>query len=328
MSFLKSVAYMSRHHRQARIDIVVMMGLFLLLLCLCTCSGNQSTLIDLVPSDSCALVVIDWSTVRADRDLKRAFNGDQLELVLQQLGLDSSAVKSIAIFSAMNSHAKAGMLVRGPLNRRSEISALKTSGWHEEADNGHQLFVKGRDYVALPQGNTFFAGTREGALAVFQTLNDRRLSFSSSTSYKKILAGMTTQNNPIRAFLVIPQGTLDMADAALEATSFALSLFDLGGIGLLLKQINVASGFGLGLGLGTDHVYPVEMCVLMRDEKAAAFISGSLNLLKSFSGAAATNARDEQAIQTLRDLSITRRGEVLSLKLKVPQTALSPPSGR
>ena len=139
---------------------------------------------------------------------------------------------------------------------------------------------------------------------------------------------MTTQNNPVRAFLVIPQGTLDMADAALEATSFALSLFDLGGIGQLLKQMNVASGFGLGLGLGTDHLYPVEMCVLMRDEKAAAFISGSLNLLKSFSGAATTNARDAQAMQTLRDLSITRRGEVLSLKLNVPQTALLPPSGR
>ena len=60
---------------------------------------------------------------------------------------------------------------------------------------------------------------------------------------KKINAGMTARNAPITAFLLIPQGTLDMADAALEATSLALSLFDLGGIGALLKQMNIASGF-------------------------------------------------------------------------------------
>ena len=66
----------------------------------------------------------------------------------------------------------------------------------------------------------------------------------------------------------------------------------------------------------------------MRDEKAAAFISDSLNLLKSFSGAAATNMRDADAMQSLRDLSVSRRGEVLSLKLKVPKAALLRPNGR
>jgi hypothetical protein len=312
----------------ARIDIVAMMGVVVLLLVVSACSGNQSTLIDLVPADSCALVVIDWPTVRADSSLKQAFNGDQLEAILQELGIDSGAVKNIAIFSAIDSHSKAGMLLRVPFNKRDQISALKKRGWREETAAGEQLLFKGKDYIAAPQANTLFAGTRDGALAVFQALNDRRLSFSSSASYKKILEGMTTRDYPVRAFLVIPQGTLDIADAALEATSFALSLFDLGGVGALLKQLNVASGFGLSLGRGADQMFPVEMCVLMRDEKAAAFISGSLNLLKSFSGAAATNMRDTDAMQSLRDLSVSRRGEVLSLKLKVPKAALLRPNGR
>jgi hypothetical protein len=312
----------------ARIDIVAMMGVVLLLLIVSACSGNQSTLIDLVPADSCALVVIDWPTVRADSSLKQAFNGDQLEAILQELGIDSGAVKNIAIFSAIDSHSKAGMLLRVPFNKQGQISALKKRGWREETAAGNQLLVKGNDYIAAPQVNTLFAGTRDGALAVFQALNDRRLSFSSSASYKKILEGMTTRGNPVRAFLVIPEGTLDIADAALEATSFALSLFDLGGVGALLKQLNVASGFGLSLGRGADQMFPVEICVLMRDEKAAAFISGSLNLVKSFSGAAATNMRDADAMQSLRDLSVSRRGEVLSLKLKVPKAALLRPNGR
>jgi len=313
---------MIRYQGQPRRDIVIMTYVVFGLLCLCTCSGSQSTLIELVPSDSCAVVVIDWSKVGTDGDLKKVFNGEQLESVLQQLGLDSSAIKSIAIFSGINSQAKAGMLLRGDLNKQTQILALKTRGWREESAGGHQLFVKGRDYAAFPQGNTLFAGTRDGAMAVFNALDDRNLSFSSSTSYKKVLDGMSTRNNPVRAYLVIPQGTLDMADAALEATSFALSLFDLGSVGALVKQMNVASGFGLSLGPAADHMYSVEMCVLMRDEKAAAFISGSLNLLKSFSGSPGMNAREPQA---LRDLSITRHGAVLSLKLKVPQTALLPP---
>ena len=220
------------------------------------------------------------------------------------------------------------MLLHVPFNKQGQISALKKRGWREETAAGNQLLVKGNDYIAAPQVNTLFAGTRDGALAVFQALNDRRLSFSSSASYKKLLEGMTTRGNPVRAFLVIPEGTLDIADAALEATSFALSLFDLGGVGALLKQLNVASGFGLSLGRGADQMFPVEMCVLMRDEKAAAFISDSLNLLKSFSGAAATNMRDADAMQSLQDLSVSRRGEVLSLKLKVPKAALLRPNGR
>jgi hypothetical protein len=328
-SFLNSVPSMiSYNRRPRRIKFIAVICVILLLLCFCTCSRTQSTLIDLVPSDSCAVVLIDWPTVRTDYDLRQVVNGAQLETALQELALDSGAVKSIAIFSTMNSRAKAGMLLRGLLNKQNQISALKIRGWREVTTGGQQLFVKGEDYVGLPLPNTLFAGTREGALAVFQTLEDRSQSFSASTSYKEILGGMTTRANPLRAFLVIPQGTLDMADAALKATSFALSLFELGGVGALLSQINAASGFGISLGRAADGMYPVEMSVLMRDEKAAAFVSGSLNLLKSFSSGAGVNTRDAQAMQALRDLSISRRGEVVSLKLKVPRAALLPASGR
>ena len=119
-----------------------------------------------------------------------------------------------------------------------------------------------------------------------------------------------------------------MADAALEATSLALSLFDLGGVGALLKQMNVASGFGVTFGHRVNDMYPVEMCVQMRDEKAAALISGSLNLMKGFSAMASTNNRDEQALQALHNMSITRVREVLSIRMTVPQTVLLPPDGR
>jgi len=292
------------------------------------CSRYDSSIIDLVPSDSCAVVLVDWSTLRNDHDLRRLFNGDQFEAVLQRLAVDSSSVKSVVVFSAVNTQVKAGMLLRGSFDRQKQIATLKTRGWREESVDGHKVYVSGNDYAAMPESNILFAGTREAAAAVFRALGNSRESFGSSSSYKKISDGMTSRNNPIKAFLVMPQGTLDMADAALEATSVAPSLFDLGAIGALLKQINVASGFGLTLGHGSNQMYPVEMCVLMRDEKAAALVSGSLNLMKGFSTMASTSNRDEQALEALRKMSITRVREVLAIKMTVPQAALFPPNIR
>lgn len=309
-------------------SVIGWLSMSLVLSSLSACGRYESSIIDLVPSESCAVMIVDWSILRNDNELKRLFKGEQFERVMERLGVDSASVKTLVVFSAMNSRAKAGMLLRGPFDKQKQVASLKAKGWRDEFVDGHKLYVNGNDYAAIPRSNTFFAGTREAAAAVFNTLSNARESFSASFSYKKLNAGMTRGNAALKAFLVIPQGTLDMADAALEATSVALSLFDLGGIGALLKQINIASGFALNLGRGSNQMYPVEMCALMRDEKSAALISGSLNLMKSFSTMASANNRDEQALQALHNMSITREREVLSIRMTVPQTVLLPPNSR
>lgn len=316
--------------KKGRVTRTVASGLptSLVFLWLFACSRNESPVINLVPSDSCAVIVVEWSTLRNDTDLKRLFKGDQFEVVFEQLGVDSSLVETLTVFSGLNSEAKSGVLLRGSFDQQKQITSLKTRGWRDESIDGHRVYVKGNEYAAMPRGNTLFAGTREAAAAVFNTLENARESFSSSSSYKKISAAMTARNQPIKAFLVLPQGTLAMADAALEATALALSLFRLGGVGALLKQLNLASGFGLNLGRSSNQMYPVEMCVLMRDEKTAAMVSGSLNLLKGFSAAASRGNGDEQARQALHNMNVTRVREVLSIRMTVPRAALMPPSAR
>ena len=304
------------------------MGASLILLVICSCNRTQSTITDLIPADSCAVVVIDWAEVRTDQDLKRLLKADQLEKVLSESAIDGGSVKKVAIFSAIDSRAKSGVLLRGTFDKGRVISSLTTRGWSEKTIEGHKVYVNGNDYVTVLQPQTLFTGTREAAASVLRTLDGSQEGFVASRSYKKINAGMTARNAPITAFLLIPQGTLDMADAALEATSLALSLFDLGGIGALLKQMNIASGFGVTFGHGVNDMYPVEMCVQMRDEKAAALISGSLNLMKGFSTMASNNQSDQQALQGLRDLSVSRVKEVLSIKVRVPRGVLLPPSRR
>lgn len=316
----------TKKDRQPAMRIGGLLCTALLLLSMCACSRRQSAVLDLVPADSCAVVIIDWSTVRNDNDLKRLFKGDRLELILQQLALKSAVVKTAVVFSGINTQATAGLLLHGSFNSKEEITALKARGWQEQRVDKQTVYTNGKDYVALPQTGTILAGSREAAAAVFRALADPRQRFSSSSPYKQIAAGLTTRTSPIRAFLVIPQGSLDMADAALAATSLALSLFNMGGVGSLLKEINIARGFGLDLGRGIDQTYPVEMCVLMRDEQGAAVVSGSLNLMKRLSAMAVNNHRDEQAFQALQNVSVTRVKEVLSIKMTVPQAVLVPPA--
>jgi hypothetical protein len=300
------------------------LSISLVLMSLIACSGYQSPIIDLVPLDSCAVLVVDWSAVRNDVELRRLFKGDQFEATLQQLALESASVKTLVVFSSMNSRVKSGMLLRGSFDKQKQVSALKARGWREESIDGHKVYVSGNDYAAMPNSAVLFAGSREAAAAVFRALTNSQESFRTSRSYQKISAAMTTQNNPVKAFLVIPDGTLDMANAALEATAFALSLFDLGGVGTLLKQLNVASGFGLSLAHGSNQSYPLEMCVLMRDEKAAAFVNGSLNAMKRLSTMASANNRDQEALRALQGMTITRKDEVLAIKVSMPRAVLIP----
>lgn len=280
------------------------------------CSRPESTLVELIPGDSCAVVLIDWPSLSADRELKKNFKGNDLEVIFQRLSLNPSTVKSLAIFSALGSQTKAGLLVRGSFDKQSQIAVLKSKGWHDESVGGQKVLANGTECIAFLRSNVIFAGARGVVERVFQVLKNPSESFAESPPYRKLSASLTTKTMPVKAFLVVPEGTLDVADAALAATGFALSLFDLDGIGAVLKQLTIARGFGFTL-RGAEQTYSVELSAFMRDERAAALVSGSLNGLKGLSSWAASRNHDEEAMRALREISVTRNKEMLSIKMAV-----------
>lgn len=310
--------------RRARFRISV--AITLVLLFVSCCSTRESSLLRLVPLESCAIMSIDWSSIRDDSELRRVLRGDQFEALLRELGIASESVNTVAVFSALESQTMSGLLLRGSFDSKKIAGELKNKGWTENSLEGHKVYMKAADVVAMPSTKTIFAGTREGALAVFRAADSAKDSIVASDAYKKINASISKSPTPIKAFLLIPQGTLDMADAALTATSVALSLFNLGGIGQLLEAVNVARGFGFSLDQSPNEMYPVQLCVLMRDEKSAAFISGSLNALKTISELAATDNRDRESLRAIKQMSIVRKQEVLAVKMEIPGAALFPPA--
>ena len=269
---------------------------------------------------------VDWSSIRDDSELRRVIKGAQFDAVLRELRLDSKSVNTVAVFSALDGQTMSGLLLRGSFDSKQIAGELKDSGWQENSLEGHKVYVKATDYVAMPSTKTLYAGTRDGALAVFRAANDSKESIVAADAYKKINAAISKDRTPVKAFLLIPQGTLDMADAALTATSVALSLFNLGGIGQLLQAVNAATGFGFSLDRSTGELYPVELCVLMRDEQSAVFVNGSLNALKTISELAATDNRNREQLHAIRQMRIVRKQEVLAVKMEIPGAALFPPA--
>jgi hypothetical protein len=242
--------------------------------------------------------------------------------LFQKLGIDSQSVTGIIVFSAIDSRTVSGMLLRGALDEKRIAAELKRVGWIEDFVEGHTVYVHTADYLAIPAADTVFVGTREAALAVFRAAETTAESIVASDAYKKINAAVSMDSKPIKAYLLLSEGTLEMADAALSATSVALSLFNLGGIGQLLKAVNVARGFAFSLGKGTRENYPVELCVLMRDEAAATFISGSLNALKTMTAAVSANSREQENFRALQQMRIVRKHEVLAITMEMPVNAL------
>jgi len=271
---------------------------------------------------------VDWSVIRTDEVLRRVIRGEQFEAVLRRLGIQSDAVNAVTIFSTIGGEPVAGLLLRGRFAVTKVVAQLKNSGWNESSLDGHKIYLNATDCVATPTNKTLFAGTREGALAVFRAADAADESIVTSEGYKKIEAAVSMNDKPVKAFLLIPKGTLEMADAALAATSFALSLFNLGGVGQLLQAANLARGFAFNLEKSVGDRYPVEVCVLMRDEESARFVSGSLNTLKTISEAASFDNRDQESLRALRHMSIVRKNEVLAVRLEMPSKALFPPSNR
>lgn len=291
-----------------------------------SCLGGDSSLMRLVPIESCAILILNWSSIRADGELRRVLKGDEFEALLQRLGIESESIKTVTVFSAINSQSSSGLLLRGSFDRKAVVAELKDNGWSEASIEGHKVYVNAADYIAILSSNTLFAGTREGAVGVFRAADDSKESILASEAYKRINDALSTKAQPVKAFLLIPQGTLDMADAALTATSIALSFFNLGGVGQLLRAVNVAKGFAFSVASGKQEKYPVELCVLLRDEDTAALVNGSLNAMKAVSELAASDTRDQESVRALRQMTIVRKHEVLAVKMEIPGRALFPPN--
>jgi hypothetical protein len=75
-------------------------------------------------------------------------------------------------------------------------------------------------------------------------------------------------------------------------------------------------------------IYPVELIAQMKDSTSAALISGTLNLTQSIGLNMPSDRTSASDREMLKNMSVTRTGAVLSIKLKLREQDQAPPPPR
>lgn len=287
----------------------------------CGSGGRSSTLIEYVPADSVAVVVIRWAAVQKDDDLRQMMKADALDGQIRRFSLDPGEVKDLVVFSAFGD--RAALLIRAPFNERDLVEHLKSSGWKEVRLAGKKAYQNGADYLAVVMSGILAAGTDAGVTALIDVEKGEDKGIASTASFKQINEGLARRNAAINGYLLAPEGTLEAADAALSVTAGAMSLFGMGGLGAILKKLNIAAGTGIAISEGsTRQKFAVDFCALMRDEGSATVAAGGLKLMQGLANFA---GRPEDK-ENLKGFGVTQNKKLVSMKMEMPRAALMPPT--
>lgn len=268
------------------------------------CGQRDNSLLYLVPRDSYAVIVLDWRSVRSDDNLRSLVRGGRIESALERLGIEDRLLTRAVVFARRGSEV--GFLFQGFLNERDQINRLQLNGWKKEAVDGYTAYFRADECVIFPAANTVFIGAREDATAVFSAVKNQRDSFSSSISFKRIDGLARQKSDPVRAFLVIPEDTLAMTNAA----QVVLSMLDLTSLASVLKTLTVAKGAAVSLKPKSGQMYALEICAQMRDQQKATEIVGAVKEL----GALSDLSSDQTSIQHVK---VAQDKEVLSVTMDV-----------
>jgi hypothetical protein len=312
----------------------ILLGLALCLVALssveCGGSGGRQSLVKLAPASSFAVLSLNWETVSRDSDLKRITKGSEIERMFEQLDIVSSSVTELAIFSdaGKSYDASNGIILRGSFKNDEVVAGLKRRGWLEQSYHGRKIYTNPVDriYLISLKRNVLALGTRTGVEQTVEAEENSEASFASNGIYRKLSKHVGDKRFPVAMVIAIPQTTQDMAATALQVSSVVLDMAGVGPLGELLNKIGYARGVGCVISRKND-AFPMEMTVIMKDESAATLVSGGLNLMKSLSAMAPKNnlsQTDQEALQSLQSLFISREHEVISIKMTIARNDLLP----
>ena len=289
---------------------------------------SRRPLAELVPANSFAMLSVNWSAVNKDDRLKRMVKGVEIEKIFRELSISSNNVAEVAIFSDLQSSsgATSGIIMRGSYRIRTVVDSLKAQGWHERIYHRYKVYSKAAEdkWLAPLNSGALVLGTKAGIEGAINAEINPRESFASTQSYRQLKSGFNANRPPIQMIVAIPTALQDMASTALQFSSAILDFAGVGALGWLLDKIGYLRGFGCSISRNGSS-FPVEMVAIMKNEEAASFVSGSLNLLKELALAAPKgnmSQSDVENAQAIRNMSVTRVHDSLQIKVVLAEKDL------
>jgi hypothetical protein len=297
----------------------------------CRLSSGPQSLAELIPAEALVVLSLNWQAVRGDADLLALVRGAEFRKVFAEVNVEEEAVADIAVFGDGGEGAggSTAMLLSGSFDGREVAESIKGRGWRAESYNEHAVYVSPADgtHLAALDSGALVCGTKKGVEGVIRVESGEGASLTSTDAYERLSPLFDTAGRPISMMIAFPQHVQDAAHAALELSSVVMDFAGVGPIGQLMSKIGYSRAIGCTIGREGES-FPVEFVAVMKDEDAAALVSGGLNLLKGIGALAgqppARTPEEAEALRSFQSMSITREGDVLSIGLVMSKRNLPP----
>lgn len=291
-------------------------------------SGQRSfSSIRLVPPSAVAVAKLNWAVVRQDDRFRAMLNADQLDRALSQLKINGSDISEIIVFSGINGSPTGvfGGVLRGTYSVSAVSSQLKSQGFTEDLYKGRTIYIDQRDQSSssILRSGMLVVGSRRGVEGVIDVEINPRLSLTSKPPFTTLLARFAVSRQPISFMMALPLEYQALADVAVKVVSTVFSMSGLGPLGYVVDKIGVPNA--LGFSIGRNGVsFPAELIARMKDSYSAALISGTLNVVQAINLSMLSDRMTSSEREMLKNLSVTRTGALLSIKMVLREQDLPP----
>jgi len=283
-----------------------------------TLAQRRLSPIALVPPTSIAVVKVNWAVTRKDNRLRAMVKGDELERVLGTMGVNGNDVSEFVIFSGFNTSPSGtmGMILSGSYDSQTITTHIKSQGWDEHLYKARKIYSHPSDnsWMALLRSNLLVAGSRAGVERAIDVELSPQTALTRKPPFSSVLARFSASRHPISFMMGLPPEYQAVADVAAKVVSVLISFPGTGPLGWVMGKIGWPRTLGFSIGK-QGASFPVELVAVMKDASAAGIVSGTLNLIQGIDLSLLSNRMPQSDSEALKNISITRSGALLSIKM-------------
>lgn len=233
------------------------------------------------------------------------------------------------IFSGINSSVNGliGALVYGSYNPETVKAELKAQKLEEQNYRGRSIYFNptDRSYVAFLRAGALVVGSQTGVEGIIDAEMKPRLSPTLRPPFSTIFRRFTSGRQPISFAMALPLEYQVLSDVAVKVISALFSFSGLGPLGYVIDKVGFPHAIGFAIARrGND--FPTDLVAKMKDEYSAALISGTLGLAQAINLNSLSGPPPSREREMLKDLSVTRNGALLSIRMTLREEDLRPAS--
>jgi hypothetical protein len=289
---------------------------------------RQINAVALVPPTAVAVAKINWSVVSHDSRFRSMLNADQLDRALAQLKIDGSSVSEIVIFSGINSTPTGVVagIFRGSFNLPDVKTALETQGSSEQKYMGQTIYCNqaDRSCATFFRSGLLVVGSQKAVEGVIQVALNPRQGLTSRPPFNSLLRRFVAGGQPISFAMALPLEYQMVAEVGVKVVSALFSFSGLGPLGFVIDKIGFPQAIGFAI-TRNANTFPTELVAKMKDESSAALVSGTFNLAQSINLGMLSNQMPQADSTVLKNMSVTRKGPLLSINMILREQDLPPP---